>query len=183
MPRQPTVALRPLTPDERAVLERIAKSQRERVDRVRRAGALLVVAQGQSFTHAARTTGFQSVSSITALITRFNAGGLRVLHTVPGRGRKPTYDPAARAQIVATAQRPPHRRVDGTAAWSLSLLRRTLRRDGLPQLGTSTIRRVLLDAGSSYQRTRSWCPTGTAKRVRKTDVVTVVDPATEQKRG
>jgi transposase len=183
MPRQPTVILRPLAPDELAALTRVARSQSDRVDRVRRARALLAVSQGQSLAYAARTTGFRSVSSISALIMRFNAGGLRVLQIAPGRGRKPTYAPAARAQIVATAQRPPDRRMDGTATWSLSLLRRTLRRDGLPRIGTSTIRRVLVDAGSSYQRTRSWCPTGTAKRVRKQAVVTVVDPATEQKRG
>jgi hypothetical protein len=54
---------------------------------------------------------------------------------------------------------------------------------GLEQIGTNTIKRVLEDAGSSYQKTRSWCPTGTAQRVRKSGVVTVVDPETEQKRG
>ena len=50
-------------------------------------------------------------------------------------------------------------------------------------MGTSTIRRVLQDAGSSYQRTRTWCPTGTAQRKRKAGVVTVIDPHTEKKRG
>ena len=50
-------------------------------------------------------------------------------------------------------------------------------------MGATTIRRVLEDAGSSYQRTRTWCPTGTALRKRQAGVVTVVDPQTEQKRG
>src|SRR5207245_554616 len=84
---------------------------------------------------------------------------------------------------VATAQREPDRRTDGTATWSLSTLQRTLRQRGFPRVGTSTIRRVLRDAGSSYQRTRTWCPTGTAQRKRKSGVVTVVDPKTEEKRG
>jgi hypothetical protein len=61
-------------------------------------------------------------------------------------------------------------------------LQRALRRSGLPQVGTSTIRRVLQAAGSSYQRTRTWCPTGTAHRKRKSGVVTVIDPKTEEKR-
>jgi hypothetical protein len=56
-----------------------------------------------------------------------------------------------------------------------------LRADVLPRVGRSTIRRVLQRAGSSYQRTRSWCPTGTALRKRKAGVVRVVDPQTEQK--
>jgi hypothetical protein len=100
-----------------------------------------------------------------------------------GRGRKPTYDSVARARIVATAQRPPERKVDGTATWSLSTLERTLRREALPHLGATTIQRVLEAAGSSYQKTRTWCPTGTAQRKRKSGVVTVVDPQTEEKRG
>jgi hypothetical protein len=50
-------------------------------------------------------------------------------------------------------------------------------------VGATTIRRVLQDAGSSYQQTRTWCPTGTAQRKRKAGVVTVVDPDTEAKRG
>src|SRR5207302_2021008 len=94
-----------------------------------------------------------------------------------------TYAATARAQMVATAQRSPNRRTDGTATWSLSTLQRSLRKEDFPKLGTSTIRRVLQDAGSSYQRTRTWCPTGTAQRKRKAGVVTVIDPHTEEKRG
>ena len=45
------------------------------------------------------------------------------------------------------------------------------------------MRLVLQDAGRSYQRTRTWCPTGTAQRKRKAGMVTVVDPNTEVKRG
>jgi hypothetical protein len=41
---------------------------------------------------------------------------------------------------------------------------------------------VLQDAGSSYQQTRTWCPTGTAERKRKSGVVRVTDPETEAKR-
>ena len=50
-------------------------------------------------------------------------------------------------------------------------------------MGRSTIRRLLQEAGSSYQQTRTWCPTGTALRKRKAGVVRVVDPETEAKRG
>lgn len=49
------------------------------------------------------------------------------------------------------------------------------------RVGATTIRRVLHDAGSSYQRTRTWCPTGTA--VRKAGAVRVVDPRTEGKKA
>ena len=175
--------LRPLTIGEQAALTRIVTASSERADRVRRATALLALATGASFAQAARQAGFRSERSVAKLVGRFHRRGLASLDIAPGRGRRPTYDVAARGRIVATAQRAPERRADGTATWSLGTLRRTLRRDGLPRLGTSTIRRVLQDAGSSYQRTRAWCPTGTAQRVRKSGVVTVTDPDTEQKRG
>lgn len=183
MGRSPSVTLRPLEVAERTRLAQIVSASSARVDHVRRASALLALAAGQSIAQAARTAGFRSGTGVTKLIARFNAHGLAALTIAPGRGRRPTYAAAARAQIVATAQQPPERRTDGSATWSLTLLQRRLRRAGLTAIGTSTIRRVLRDAGSSYQRTRSWCPTGTAKRVRKAGVVTVVDPATEKKRG
>ena len=183
MSTPPKTPLRAITAEERAVLERIAKASSERLDRVRRARALLAVADGQSFAAAGRQAGFRSGGTVTDLVRRFNGQGMAVLTIAEGRGRKPTYDVDARVQIVTTAQAQPERRQDGTATWSLGTLQRRLRRDGMERVGTSTIRRVLQDAGSSYQRSRTWCPTGTAQRVRKSGVVTVVDPQTEEKRG
>lgn len=179
----PKEVLRGLTAAEQATLERVAAASSERADRVRRATALLAVAGGQAYRAAARAAGLHSGTTVADLVARFNRQGLAALGIAPGRGRRPTYTPADRARIVATAQRPPDRRRDGTATWSLSTLERTVRRQRLPHVGASTIRRVLHDAGSSYQRTRTWCPTGTAQRTRKAGVVTVVDPRTEEKRG
>jgi transposase len=176
-------ALRAITAEERTILARITRASSERWDRVRRARALLAVADGQSFATAAQQAGFRSGSTVTALVRRCNRQGIAALAIAAGRGRKPTYDLFTRGSIVATAQAEPERRTDGTATWSLSLLQRRLRRDGMTRVGTSTIRRILQDAGSSYQRTRTWCPTGTAQRVRQSGVVTVVDPQTEEKRG
>ena len=175
--------LRPLTIAEQGELKTVVKASSERVDRVQRATALLAVAGGNTFTASAQVAGYRSVGAVTYLVRRFNRVGLGALEIAAGRGRRPTYDAAARAQIVKTAQRPPDRKVDGTATWSLSTLERTIRRESLPRVGATTIRRVLHDAGSSYQRTRTWCPTGTAQRKRKAGVVRVVDPQTEEKRG
>lgn len=183
MPKPQKEALRPLTVAEQTTLERLTQASSARVDEARRAGALLAVAAGRPFVQAAHLAGFRSASAVADLMHRFNQRGLAVLHIASGRGRRPTYDTAARAQIVATAQRSPDRKTDGTATWSLSTLQRSLRREAFPSLGATTIRRVLEDAGSSYQRTRTWCPTGTAQRRRKSGVVTVVDPRTEEKRG
>jgi transposase len=175
--------LRPLTLAEERELKRITKASSERLDRVRRATAVLAVARRQTFEAAAREAGLRSGTTVSTLVRRFNRDGLGALRIAAGRGRRPMYDAAARARIVATAQRSPDRKVDGTATWSLSTLERTVRREGLPLVGATTIRRVLHDAGSAYQRTRTWCPTGTAQRKRNAGVVQVVDPQTEEKRG
>lgn len=182
MARAQKEALRGLTDHERRALEKVVRASSERVDQARRAQALVVVADTQSFAEAARQAGFRSVTSVANLVRRFNRGGLGALAIAPGRGRHLTYGMAARAQIVAVAQEHPRRREDQTATWSLSTLQRRLRQEeGLAQVGTSTIRRVLQDAGSSYQRTRTWCPTGTALHKRKAEVVAVTDPLTEKK--
>lgn len=175
--------LRELAETERAALQRIVRASSERVDRVRRAKALLTVTAGGSFADAARVAGLRSGTTVAKLVTCFNRQGLAALSIAAGRGRKPTYDAEARAQIVATAQSTPDRKTDGTATWSLSTLQKRLRKEGLEEIGTNTIKRVLEDAGSSYQKTRTWCPTGTALRVRKSGVVSVTDRETEQKRG
>jgi transposase len=183
MATPPKEPLRAVTPQEQAVLERRARSSSERADHLRRATALLAVVHGEGFAAAARQAGLASGTTVAELVARFNRRGLAAVSIAGGRGRKPTCDPPARARIVATAQRPPERKTDGTATWSLSTLERTLRREGLPRLGATTIRRVLEAAGSSYQKTRTWCPTGTAERKRKSGIVRVTDPQTEEKRG
>jgi transposase len=183
MPTPQREPLRAITAAEQAALERIVNADTERVDHVRRAAAVLAVAQGEPYIQAAHLAGLRSGTTVADLVKRFNRHGLAALAIAAGRGRKPRYAASARARIVATAQRSPNRRSDGTATWSLSTLQRTLRRASFPTVGTSTIRRVLQDAGSSYQRTRTWCPTGTALRKRKAGVVRVVDPQTEVKRG
>ena len=174
-------SLRPLSAEEARTLAQVQVAGSARVDRVRRATALLAVAQGQSFGAAAQRAGLRSGSTVAGIVARFNARGLAALTIASGRGRRPAYDGTARARIVATAQRAPDRKQDGTATWSLATLQRRLRRDGLPAVGTNTIRRVLRAAGSSYQQTRTWCPTGTAMRKRTSGIVRVVDPQTEQK--
>jgi transposase len=173
-----------MTAQETTTLEQIVKASSERVDRVRRATTLLAVARGASYRQAARQAGFRSPSAVAGLVTRFNQHGLAALAITAGRGRKATYASAARAHIVARAQQAPDRATDGTATWSLKTLERSLRRQpAFHRLGATTIRRVLGDAGSSYQKTRTWCPTGTAERQRKSGIVTVTDPRTEEKRG
>src|SRR5713101_945727 len=111
MPTPQREPLRVITPAEQAALQRIVTASSERVDQVRRATALLAVAEGSAFVHAAWQAGLHSGTTVADLVGRFNRHGMAALHIATGRGRKPTYLASARARIVATAQRSEERRV------------------------------------------------------------------------
>ena len=46
-----------------------------------------------------------------------------------------------------------------------------------------TLRDVLRQAGYRFGRTRSWCPTGKARRKRKSGIVEVIDPDAAAKKN
>jgi Homeodomain-like domain len=182
MRQAPQEPLRALTDAERQHVTTLMRARSERADVQQRAVALLAVADGQSREAAARVAGFAHGFTVSRLVQRFNHGGLGALEIAPGRGRKPTYQAADRQHILDTLQEAPERVRDQSATWSLTLLQRRLRASSLPQVSRDTIHRTLRGAGYRWQRTRSWCPTGTARRKRQGGVVTVTDPQTEQKR-
>src|SRR5436189_1778135 len=153
----------------------------KRVDAVKRAKARLSVAAGATLTIAGQEAGL-SREAVAQMVVRFNQRGLAVLEIAAGRGRKPTYTSEQRARVLAEVQREPDREKDQTATWSLMLLRDALRKTDLPQIAAETIREVLHEAGYSYQRTRTWCRTGYALRVRKSGTVTVYDSQTLEKK-
>lgn len=174
--------LRKLSEQEERELRRVVKASSERVDVVQRAKALLAVASGQSFCQAATASGFKERKSVSRLVRRFNAHGLAALSVAEGRGRKLTYTNKDQARIVTEVQRTPSRKEDQTATWSLSTLRRSLRKTGLSRISRETIRHILHKYGYSYQLTRTWCRTGYAERKRKSGIVTVYDEQTPEKK-
>jgi transposase len=103
-----------------------------------------------------------------------------------GGGPPRQYEAAERERILREFRRAPDRARDGTATWSLTTLQRALRAapDGLPHVSTWTILVTLWEAGYTWQQSRTWCPTGTARRKRRDgSVVTTTDPhATPKKR-
>jgi transposase len=126
--------LRALTEVERAHLRTRVRATSERGDVRQRALALLGVADGASYSAAARRAGFLKGDTVSWLVQRVNQHGLAALEIAPGRGRKPTYSAAERQQILDTLQPAPARATDQSATWSLTLLHRRLRAQGLPQV-------------------------------------------------
>jgi transposase len=185
MTRRRKDPLRPLTDAERHELHRLRRSSAAPAALVARAAALLLVSDGADYQDAARAVGRKSGDAVSQLVGRFNREGLAALEPRHGGGRATTYGVADRDRILREVSRTPTPERDGTATWSLSTLRRVLRSapDGLPQVSTFTLWRVLHEAGYRHQRTRTWCPTGSALRRRKAGTVTVTDPDAESKKS
>ena len=186
MARAPKEKLRPLTPEERTVLEQTARARSERAERVARAKALLAVADGATFVAAAQAAGRRSNDGVARLVARFNREGLAAVAGRHGGGPALQYGPTEQERILREFRRAPDRERDGTATWSLTTLRRALRRapDGLPSVSTATILGTLWEAGYRWQRDRTWCHTGQARRRRRDGtVVTVMDPRATPKKN
>jgi transposase len=185
MTRRQKDPLRDLTQAERELIVGIGRSHAEPASHVARAKALLAVADGKSYTEAAKAAGRRSGDAVSNLVGRFNREGLAAIEPRHGGGKRITYTGKERECILKEARRAADREADGTATWSLSTLRRSLRQadDRLPEVSTYTIWKVLREAGFSWQRTRSWCETGRVKRKRKSgEVVEVIDPDAEAKK-
>lgn len=174
--------LREMTKEEKQALERIAKATSERVDVAKRARALLAVRAGKAYTQTAKEAGYKSGDSVSQLVERFNQHGLSALQIAAGRGRQETYTSEQRARIIAEIRLSPDREKDGTATWSLTTLERALRKEALPRVSATTIGEVLHEAGYAFGKTRTWCPTGTAQRVRKSGTVQTEDPKAQEKK-
>jgi transposase len=175
--------LRVLSSLERECFESISRSFSEPAAHVARAKALLAVSEGANYTEAAHRAGRRSNDAVSRLVSRFNVEGLRALEGhYENCGKAPYYSEEERRQILQTFEQEPDREHDGCAQWSLMLLRKRLRKEGLPHVSTYTIHEVLHEAGYTWQQDRSWCKTGEALRKRKTGIEKVIDPDSEPKK-
>jgi len=185
MSRRKNDPLREITPEEHQALVQLSRSHMAPAVEVTRAKLLLAVARGDDYQTAAQSVGRRSGDAVSHLVARFNVEGLAALTPRHAGGRVSLYDQAAAKRILDEVERLPTPEADGTATWSLSALQQALRSapDGLPTISTYTLWRVLHDAGYSHQRTRSWCPTGTALRRRKAGAAVVTDPDAAPKKS
>jgi transposase len=185
MTRQKKDPLRALTAEEREWLVRISRAQSEPASHVVRAKAILAIADGKNYTEAAAVAGYKTGDAVSGLVSKFNHQGLVAIQRRHGGGPAVKYGLVERERILAEVRRRPDPAEDGTATWSLQTLQRALRKaaDGLPEVSEDTIRRVMREAGFSWQRSQTWCETGQVVRKRKCGQATVLDPDTEAKKS
>ena len=177
MTRRQKAPLRPLSDEERTMLERLSRSSREPAVHVVRAQLLLAVAYGQSYTAAAESVGHRSGDAVSHLVSRFNEIGLAALEPLHSGGAQTIYDSEKRQHILATASQLPEAEQDGALSWSLSILQRRLRQQPeFSHISTYTIWQVLHEANWGWQLSRSWRSTEEIKRRRKSGIVEAANP-------
>ncbi len=185
MSRRKAHPLRALTEYEHEELEAISRGRNVPAEWVIRAKIILRVSEGAEYQTAAAEAGRREGDRVAALVKRFNEEGLAALASRHGGGPTIKYGVTERERILKEVRRPPRCKEDGTAKWSLSTLQHCLREaaDGLPTVSEFTIRKVLLEAGYTWQASRSWCQTGQAVRKRKAGTEIVTDPDGEAKKS
>ena len=182
--RKTAHTLREMSAEDQAELEQLSRSTMAPASWVNRAKAIEWIKKGGSYAEAGRRIGRTNGDGVSALVKRFNAEGLSAIRPRHGGGQH-KYSEAQYTRILTEAQRKPSAEADGTNQWSLSMLQKALRQasDGLPEVSTETISRVLHEAGYSWQADRTWCQTGQVERQHKEGVVTVIDPDADAKKN
>src|SRR5947199_9630560 len=101
MSRPQREPLRPLSSVEQTALERLSRSRSAPATQVARAVALLAVAQGASYTAAARAAGRRSNDAVAHLVAQVNHEGLSAIEPAHGGGARVQYGVAERERILA----------------------------------------------------------------------------------
>lgn len=107
MTRRQKDPLRPLTEEERKLLVRVSRFHAEPAAHVARAKALLAVAEGNSYTKAAKAAGRRSGDAVSRLVSRFNREGIAALLPGQGGGRRTLYTARERERILAEVRKSP----------------------------------------------------------------------------
>ena len=153
--RQPSVFVRELQPQEGAQLKRIARTAKQFPGR-QRAQILLASASGMGAPQIAAVVRTDE-NQVRRVIHEFNTLGMESLRPFVAGGRPRMIDQPTRDQVVAIALACPRNYGVPLTRWSLRRLRRyLLGRRIVRQLSVEGLRQILLAAGCSWQRTRTW---------------------------
>ncbi len=152
------IHVRELTDEERAKIERLARSQTAPVRLARRAKIIQLSRAGKTVPTIARELGLCE-RIVRVWLHRFDKAGLEGLEDGPRRGRRPTYSEEERSRVIAKARslppKPEGTEVPPTCHWTLDGLQVELNKEGLP-IKRSQIRRILKAERIKWQKPRTW---------------------------
>ena len=149
----PFVSQRPklkLTEEERAWLQRLSRSRSEAAGRVQRAKILLRYHSGDTVSAIAAALRTNRPRVERSIAKALELGVRSALQDLPGRGRRPTLSPEARAWVVALACQKPQELGYAQELWTTRLLAKHVRKQGvaaghpsLQRLARGTVSKIL----------------------------------------
>ena len=145
MGRRPTVLS--CSPQDRAELERLARSRTEPVRGVERAKIVLACLSGAPQAQIAARLSTRP-NTVSKWRIRFAQQGIAGLADAPRSGKPKTYGPDLRTKLLAVIETPPPK---GQARWDGQALAKAV---GAKK---STVYALLQKEGIHLQRSRSWC--------------------------
>jgi transposase len=149
------IALRDMTPQERATLEQLARSRTAQARLVQRAQILLGLRDGDSLSAVARRLGVTR-PTVYAWIARFNEAGMDGLQDRPRPGRPPTYTAEQRAEVIAAALTKPDELGLPFSSWTLDRLQAYFQEHKGIAIKRSRIDEILLDEGLRWRKQETW---------------------------
>jgi transposase len=149
------VALRNVTEQERAALERLARSRTAEARLVQRAHILLGLLGGACPSAVARRLGVTR-PTVYAWIDRFNGAGVDGLHDRPRPGRPPAYTAQQRAEVIAAALTRPDDLGLPFGCWTLDRLQAYLNEHKGIAIRRSRIGEILLAEGLRWRQQETW---------------------------
>jgi transposase len=149
------VKLRNLTTEERAELERLARSRTAEARLVVRAKIVLGLAAGERPYRVAERVGVGRAAAYEWL-HRFNAEGLKGLTDHPRPGRPHTYTPDQRAEVVAAALTKPAALGLPFASWTLDRLQAYLSEHKGIGIKRTRIDEILIAEGLRWRKQETW---------------------------
>ncbi|MBM3325041.1 MAG: helix-turn-helix domain-containing protein [Calditrichaeota bacterium] len=149
------VKLRPITSHEGNALLRVVRRSPDPIAR-RRAAVILGAATKMTVPDIARTQHIHP-THVRKILHAFNAEGLASLGARYGKGRPRIFDDAIRRRIADVVLTPPHQLGLPFGVWSLPKLRDyVIAQQIVPTVAIATLRTILIEAGISLQRTKTW---------------------------
>jgi transposase len=146
------IYVRPLSPEDIALLKAIAEDPASPDEVAIRARIVLLSHEGWHIPQIARRLNLHH-QTVRSRVHDFNQRGMKAVTERSRRGRQPQYTPEQCEAIVRLATMPPSELGLPYAAWSLSRLQRHLQERGIVQaIGRETIRRILRERGIVHQR-------------------------------
>jgi transposase len=153
--------------EEECQIRRLAGARHAPADWIQRAQIVALSWDGMRGRAIAARLGCHP-ETVRRRLCRFNAEGIDGLGDRPGPGRRPRITQAERSQIIALVKTTPPGRLrwrpwgeleaddeEGPAVWTLDALTAAAREQGIT-VARSQVRRILLEEGVRWRRTRSW---------------------------